>query len=269
MFKSVKVGGRGALDVLVLGQFKSGGASGGGAALDAATKEHDPEGIAQEAAKRSEASGEVGAIAEAFPTGKGGPKRVVLLGLGEKKSLNADTMRAAAASLGRHLAKIKATSVAIELAPAIESAKGDLGEFGKACGESLGILAWDADQFRGSATTKIERQALSLRSSDKTFSAGLEYGLGLGESTNVARTLSETPPNICTPDFIAKEAQKLARQTGMKCTVIKGAKLLEEKLVGIHTVGMASEHKPCLVRLEYTPKSTARGAKPIVIVGKT
>ncbi len=269
MFKSVKVGGRGALDVLVLGQFKSGGSTGGGAALDSTTKQHDAEGLAQAAAKRSEATGETGCIVEAFPTGKGAPKRIVVLGLGEKSGFGVEAARSAAASLGRHLAKIKASSVGIELGGAIDSAKADSGACGRAFGESLGLLSWDADQFRGSATTKTERQALNLRASDKAFSAGMEYGLGLAESTNVARTLSETPPNICTPEFIAKEAQKLARQTGMKCTVTKGSKLMEEKLVGIHTVGDASENKPCLVRLEYTPKSAGRGKKPIVLVGKT
>jgi len=269
MFKSVKVGGRAALDVLVLGQFKSTGSSGGGAALDSTSKEHDAEGLAQAAAKRAEATGETGCIVEAFPTGKGAPKRVVVLGLGDKSKFGPEAARSAGASLGRHLARVKASSVAIELGGAIEAAKADSGSCGRAFGESIGILAWDADQFRGSVTTKTERQALSLRSSDKAFSAGMEYGIGLGESTNVARTLSETPPNICTPEFVAKEAQKLARSTGMKCTVIKGAKLLEEKLIGIHTVGMASDHSPCLVRLEYTPKSAGRGKKPIVLVGKT
>ncbi|MFG0293814.1 MAG: leucyl aminopeptidase family protein [Phycisphaerales bacterium JB050] len=269
MFKSVKVGGRGTLDVLVLGQFKSGGASGGGAALDSTTKQHDAEGLAQAAAKRSVATGEIGAIVEAFPTGKGAPRRIIVLGLGDKGTFGVEAARSAAASLGRHLAKIKASSVGLEVIGAIDSSKADAGACGRAFGESFGLLAWDADQFRGSATTKTERQALSLRCSDKAFSAGMEYGLGLAESANVARTLSETPPNICTPEFVAKEAQKLARQTGMKCTVIKGSKLLDEKLVGIHTVGDASENKPCLVRLEYTPKSTGRGKKPIVLVGKT
>ena len=269
MFKSVKVGGRAALDVLVLGQFKSTGASGGGATLDGATKEHDPEGVAQAAAKRAESNGSVGCVAEAFPTGKGAPKRIVVLGLGDKRSFGPEAARTAAASLGRHLAKVKASSVGVELGGPIAAAKADAGECGRAFGESLGILSWDADQFRGSVTKTADRKALSLRASDKSFSAGMEYGVGLGESTNVARTMSETPPNICTPEFVAKEAQKLARATGMKCTVIRGSKLVEEKLIGIHTVGMASDHTPCLVRLEYTPKSAPRGKKPIVFVGKT
>ena len=74
---------------------------------------------------------------------------------------------------------------------------------------------------------------------------------------------------MATPDFIASEARKMSRQTGMKCTVIKGAKLLDEKLVGIHTVGQASENAPCLVRIEYAPPRVRRGTKPVVLVGKT
>ena len=77
-------------------------------------------------------------------------------------------------------------------------------------------------------------------------------------------------------------ARKLARAHGMKCAVMTGPRLLEERLVGIHTVGQASENRPCLIRLEYQPPGTAaegRGKKtgprrtarqrPVVLIGKT
>ncbi|MEM9374474.1 MAG: M17 family metallopeptidase, partial [Planctomycetota bacterium] len=85
---------------------------------------------------------------------------------------------------------------------------------------------------------------------------------------NIARTLSQTPPNIATPLWIANEAKKMARKAGLKCTVFQGRKLEDEKFTGLMEVGKASENKPCMVRLEYTP---ARGKTkdPIVLVGKT
>jgi leucyl aminopeptidase len=148
-------------------------------------------------------------------------------------------------------------------------ARGDFGGFGTAFGESLALLSWSRAQFKGSASPDEKRSKLTLSYHEKRFGEGLAHGVGLGEAANFARTLSETPPNICTPMWVASEARKLARQSGMKCTVFKGRQLEDKGLVGIRTVGQASENEPCLIRLEYTPERARRGAKPAVLVGKT
>jgi leucyl aminopeptidase len=259
MFKSVRVGGRGASQVLVVGHFKGAKSAEGGGPTEAL----------KEALARGEATGEVGCIVEAFPGGKGGPRRVIVVGLGEKGSLSAETLRAAAGAVGRRLATTRETKATIDLAGACRAAGLDAQRAGCAFGEGLGLIAWTCEQFRGKATDKPAPLALEVRAESKPFAAGLERGLGLAESANITRTLSQTPPNIATTTFMASEARKLARQTGLKCTVVQGAKLDEERLVGIKTVGDASEHKPCLIRLEYTPKGKARSGKPVVLVGKT
>ncbi|MBZ0171868.1 MAG: leucyl aminopeptidase family protein, partial [Phycisphaerales bacterium] len=125
------------------------------------------------------------------------------------------------------------------------------------------------DGLRGSATPKKTLAKLAVRSDDAAFTKGLKKGLGLAEGSNHARRLSQTPPNIATPDWMASEAKAMARKTGLKCTVIKGQRLVDERMEGLINVGKASENKPCLIRLEYTPKRVKRGAKPIVLIGKT
>lgn len=264
MFKSVKVGGRGAAKVLVLGHFE-------GQGLDAEGKKRDAEGVVAAAGKRAEATGSVGSIAEAFPAGtrRGGQERIILVGLGKKDSFHASTLRDVGAAVGRRLAAIKAESVEIDLAGPIKAAKVDAGAAGACFGESVGLLAWNTDAFKGSATSDPKRPALRLTSPHAPFQKGLERGLALAESVNLTRTLSETPPNICNPTWLAGEVRKMARAAGLSCSVIAGKKLLDEKLVGIHTVGDASEHKGCLIRLEYTPSGGASRSKPLVLVGKT
>ena len=264
MFKNVKVGGRGAADVLVLGHFE-------GAALDATTKGRDIGGVAAAAAKRTEATGSLGSIAEAFPAGKAksSPERIVLVGLGKKEDFNAASLRDAGAAVGRRLAAIKASRAEVDLGGPIKAARADAGAAGSAFAESVGLLAWNTDAFKGSATSDPKRPTLSLTSSHAAFTKGMERGLAIAESVNFTRTLSETPPNICNPTWLASEVKKMARATGLKCTVISGKKLLDENLVGIHTVGDASDHKGCLIRLEYTPQRASARSKPVVLVGKT
>lgn len=260
MFQSVSVTTRGEPDITVLGVFND-------KKLDAQTKALDPEHLVADALKRPDASGDCGKITELFPD-RSGHKRVLVLGLGEKKSLSHNTLRAAFAALGRRLATINATGVLVDVLGPLDEAGFDRARAGAMLGESLGLLAWNYDDLRGKATSKPNRQKLGVQAPDDVFLAGVTRGLGIAESTNYARTLSQTPPNIANPTWMAAEAKRLARKTGMTCTVLAGEQLEKERLAGIATVGAASNHKPCLIRLEYKPKR-GRSAKPAVLVGKT
>jgi len=263
MFDSVTLASRGTANVLVLAQFK-------GEKLDANSKKLDPSGAGADASGRAEATGELGSIVQAFPGN--GHERVFIVGLGNKDCFDPARLRTAAGSIARALSKTKAASADIAVHAALsklpKSAKVDLHACGSAMGEGLGIASWNYDILRGSATTPKDRTKLAIHCNDAKFRGGLARGLGLSEGTNIARTLSQTPPNIATPAWIASEAKKMARKTGLKCTVVQGKALETEKLTGLIEVGKASEHKPCMIRLEYTP---ARGKTkdPIVLVGKT
>lgn len=259
MFESVRVSARANPTVLVLGQFK-------GEALDRQSAKRDTDGWIKDCATRPEAGGELGGIAEVSHSS--GFARTILLGLGGKDDLTTDALRHAAGMLGRRLAKIQGGAVEIDLAGAIKGRRIKPEAAGRAFGEGLGLIAFSHDEFRGKATTVPTRPKLTVSSDDAEFAKGLKVGLALAEGANLARMLSNTPPNICSPDFMAQQAKALARATGMKCTVLKGAQLEKERMTGLINVGKASDHTPCLIRLEYAPSGTA-SQKPAVLVGKT
>ncbi|MCB9846006.1 MAG: leucyl aminopeptidase family protein [Phycisphaeraceae bacterium] len=259
MFASISVGGRGRPTVLVLGCFK-------GEGLDRASQAHDSTGAVARAIKRGEATGEVGSIVEAFP--ESGPiRRVIVAGLGPRDALEPGHFRTIAGAVGRRLAQAKEASAQIEFGAASTRCPADA--CGVAFGEGLGLIGWTCDQFRGSGTRVTKRSPLRVSSSERAFESGMRLGAAMAEGSNLARTLSQTPPNIATPAYMAGQARALARRTGMSCRVIEGAQLRREGLIGHIAVGQASENKPCLVRLEYRPRGASRGAKPVVFVGKT
>ncbi len=269
MFQSVSLSARPTRKILVLGCFKN-------ESLDRATAALDKSGAAADAIKRPEVTRDSGTIAEAFPSGRagaggsGGYDRVLILGLGDRAKLTTDTLRNAAGSLGRRLATLKATGADIEIAHALKGAEVPAPAAGSAFGEGLGLIAWNRDHFKGSANNTPVRTALAVHASDASFRNGMDRGLGLAYSANIARNISETPPNICTTTAVADFCQRMARKVGLSCRVIAGAELQREQLTGLAVVGAASEHPPCLVRLEYKPRGGARrNAKPIVLVGKT
>ncbi|MEO1128521.1 MAG: leucyl aminopeptidase family protein [Planctomycetota bacterium] len=267
MFQSITVASPSARtpkrnDAEVVGLFK-------GASLDKTYKAYDADGTLAAAVKRAEATGEVGSIVEAFPEGASMPKRWIVVGLGDKASFTPGKMRNVAAALGKRLAAIKASHVGVDFLGPIGTVKADVNACAEAFGEGLGLLSWSRAEFKGSNTDAPEQTKLTIYHGDKTWGDGMSFGMSLAESANFARTISETPPNICTPAFVAREAQKMARKVGLSCTVIKGKALEDKQLTGIHTVGQASENAPCLVRLEYKPTRVKRGAKAAVLVGKT
>jgi len=263
MFDPIKVGSRSKPKALVVGMFS-------GQSLDAATKALDTDGSIAAATKRSEATGDAGSIVQAYPSK--GYDRVLILGLGDKAGFDIGSLRNAGGAIGRALNAAGINSVEFALSGAMGKLpkKAQVAPFdvGTMLGEGFGLVSWTYDILRGSATTVSKKSSLTITGNHKKFDDGLKRGLGMANGSNIARTLSQTPPNIATPMWIANECKKIARKSGMKCTVFSGKKLEDEKFTGLINVGKASENKPCMIRMEYTPKS-GKSKSPIVFVGKT
>lgn len=256
--------------VLVFGYF---GSKGQNAGLDSATKSAaDKAGVLSAinaGLNRDEATGDAGGVLEVFG-GKAGDLRVLLVGLGSKDAFKVGDLRNAAAAVGRKLASVKASSVHVQLGGAIAATKLDEFDAGNAFGEGMGILGWVCDEFRGTATPNPKRTKLTISADSAVFLDGADRGLVIAESTNFTRTLSQTPPNVATPAYMASVAQKLARKVGLKFSIVEGDALERERFVGLINVGKASENKPCMIRLEYNPGGKAqRSKKPVVLIGKT
>ena len=253
------------------------------------------------AVKRSEFTGAVGNLVETFvaPAGSddsadgklagkdhkkdkkkrdketGAAKRIIVVGLGKASAFRENDLRAAAAAVARRLASTKEATARVHVGATLEETKTrheiDHRQAGRCFGEGLGLLAWNNQQFKGKATDKAKRTALVADVVGKVFRKGVEHGLAICGGVNLARTLSETPPNIATPRFMAEQCKLLAKESGgsIRVTVFEGKDLQTERLTGHESVGKASENKPCMIRMEYTPKKPRKNAKKIVLIGKT
>jgi len=280
MFESIRVvaGKQSPPEVIVLGIFQ-------GEKLDPASLRYDAQNSVQTALGRAEATGEAGRLVEAFvPASKGSTttRRIIIAGLGKKEAFSAGDLRTTAAAVGRRLAQTKEKVISVELTGPLREVKADAMEGGRAFGEGLGLVGWTCDKFKGKGTDAPKRTSLDVQSTDDTLAAGLGYGLALARSTNLARDLSQTPPNVATPMWMAEQAEKLAKELGLGIRIFEGKELEKERFAGLINVGKASENKPCMIRLEYTPgggkpkgsstgKSKKAGARPetAVLIGKT
>lgn len=282
MFESVSMGTKGTVQAITVGVFSDKKLDPSLIALDITLG-----GVIGAALQRNESSGDAGKLIEAYPAKVAGrsdrPNRVIIVGFGKKDVFNLSSLRTAGASVGRRAAANKEERIAVELHGQLQGIKADLSLAGRCFGEGLGLVAWNTDKWKGKGTDSTKRGSLSLRFSSKELERGAMLGLRLAESTNLTRDLSQTPPNIATPSFMADQAKKLAKATGMKYRVWQGADLEKDNLTGLINVGKASENKPCLIRLEYQPASSGKksgskksdskksdaSTKPVVLIGKT
>ncbi len=193
--------------------------------------------------------------------------RYVLIGTGDAGKMTEAKVRAQGAALVRTLSRIQAGAATLHIGKGTFR-KVKVKRFARCLGEGVGLAAFVFDDFK--ATLKKNSKtpdALALGIADKEALAGVQEGLALAESTNFARRLAATPPNVATTTHIAKAAEKLAKECGLSCRIIKGDDLEKHKLTGLINVGKASENPPCLIQLTYEPKAKAKST--VMLVGKT
>ncbi len=196
----------------------------------------------------------------------------ILLGFGKREELTADLLRTIGARLIKRLDRLASKSATLSIPLAASSKSLNQSIAGRGIGEGMTLANWRVDFFAGKATkNKPANPPITIASDNRDFLAGLELGISIGESTNYARHIAATPPNICNPPWVALEAKRLARETGLRCKIINYDQAKKLGMGGIVNVGMGSAAKPCMIILEHKPARIAKSAKGVTLtlVGKT
>lgn len=113
---------------------------------------------------------------------------------------------------------------------------------------------------------KTRIRSLSLvppRGELATYRKAGRVALATAGGARLARDLSNTPPNVATPAWMAAQARKLAASHGMKISVLGPKEMRARGMGGILAVGGGSANTPRLIRLEY-----GSGKFAVSLVGK-
>jgi leucyl aminopeptidase len=98
---------------------------------------------------------------------------------------------------------------------------------------------------------------------------GIARGLAIGESMNFTRDLANEPPNILTPTEMAKRAQAMAKEVGLKIEVLDEARMEKLGMGSLLSVSKGSEEPAKLIVLHYQPDGKpAKGGELLALVGK-
>jgi len=203
-----------------------------------------------------------------------GAKRVLLVGLGEKKKATLDTIRKAAANAAKQSVEIKAETVSLALHRAF-GGRFDLPAMGQACAEGTYFGSYRYDEF----VTESENGRLGLlkvelidSDSAKTnkLKQGLSSGVAIGKAQSYTRTLANRPANVINPARLAAVAKELARDSKrLSCTVFDEKQMAAKGMGGVLAVGSGSQNKPRFIVLKYSPPGRGASTQPTVaLVGK-
>jgi leucyl aminopeptidase len=201
-------------------------------------------------------------------------KRLLLVGLGDDHSLDAEALRSAAGTAVSRSSAKQAEKVVVAV-PAARRVRAP--DAVQALAEGAILSAYRFDQYRSprdDAPGEVTSLTLSLDRANDVRAARprAARGVVLAESQNVARALSNEPANELPPVELARRAQKVAREVGLRVRVFDVAELKRRKMGAILAVGGGSANTPRLAVLEHNaPKSRgAKGRSPatVCLVGK-
>jgi leucyl aminopeptidase len=197
--------------------------------------------------------------------------RVYVVGLGTQEKLNAEIIRESAGAIAKALAKHKISRAAVVLPAGGKIAARDAAE---AVVTGFLLAGFEFQECKGTAHKKDDESTKPLAVSliagadFKTVQAAVHDAQIVCDAQNFCRTIGNRPGNVINPPALAKVASDMARQAGLKCTIMDEKQLAKLGMGGILAVGMGSiVTPPRLIVLEHKP-ARARSGKPLLIVGK-
>src|SRR4030042_643387 len=149
-------------------------------------------GAIEQVIKLGEFKGKEGTSVVVYSNDNIGAKRILLVGLGEKKKATLDTVRKAAANAAKKSVEIKAENLSLALHRAFEG-KSDLAAMGRAMAEGTYLGSYRYDEFvTESENGRLNSLRVEVIDSDSAkitkLNKGLSSGVIIGKAQSYART---------------------------------------------------------------------------------
>jgi len=254
-----------ATSCLIVGVFDDGVLGASAEQLNEATK-----GLLARFVKQGDVSGELGCASVCHAPEGVRAKRLLVAGLGKKSEFNVRNYRRAVASAMDVLRDSKIKDVAVYLT--LEDVPGTNAYYRtRYAVETMGNKLYRFDNLKSEKQRPVMplRQitvAASSRSDATKAATACEHADAIVNGMALARMLGDLPPNICTPSYLAKTAQQLARKHRSLETHVMNA--AEIKRLGMHSflaVARGTVEPAKLIVMKY---KGAKSGAPTVLVGK-
>jgi leucyl aminopeptidase len=196
-------------------------------------------------------------------------ERILLVGCGKPGEFNAQAYRKATGSAMQALQRSGATD-AVSFLAELEASNCDLYQKVRSQVELARSTLYSPDELKSKTDRKHPPRRLTLSvlpTETDTANRALTDGEALAEGVELARKLGDLPGNICTPGYLAEQAQELGKaDKRLKVNVLDAAAMTKLGMGALLSVARGSDEPAKLITLEYRGGKT--GDKPVVLVGK-
>jgi leucyl aminopeptidase len=219
--------------------------------------------------KAGEFKGEQGdtALVRFTPKGNAKASRLLLIGAGDKGDYKATDVAGVSGTATRFLRKRNLKSFA--LLPRCEADATDVAQNAM---QGFVTSQFELDKYKTKDKNEKALDTFVLcidGAKPADLKNGLTRGQIIGESINLTRDLANEPPNVLTPTEMAKRAQAMAKETGLKCEILDEAHMEKMGMGSLLSVSHGSAQPAKLIVLHYTPtKNTGKKGDLLALVGK-
>jgi leucyl aminopeptidase len=203
-----------------------------------------------------------------YPRGAVAPRRLLLVGLGQRDALSAEGIRRAGATAVQEARKLQVAAITVDVYGAVPLAPELTAQ---AFAEGLEMGAYRYWSYRTGLTNEqnfaVERATVFTSSGNEAkVRAGIAVGHIIGRGVTFARDLVNRPGYALTPAVFADKAVSLGQRFGLKVTVLDKSQLTEQGFGGILAVGKGSANDSRFIVIEYG--EAKEGVPTICLVGK-
>jgi leucyl aminopeptidase len=230
------------------------------------------DGLLSKLLKRDEVEGKAGDILSIAHLPDSEIERVILVGLGKKEELTAGTYRKALAAAAKSLKESNTRQAASWL----HEAEVDGREVGWNIRQFIEIMEAALYRFTdlksepANGKPRLTKLQFALARDDQLPEAkrAIKQGESIASAMNLAKNLANLPGNVCTPTYLAEQAEKLAKhhKSKLKVTVLDEKEQEAEGMGAFLSVSKGSREPSQFIVMEYSG-ATAKD-KPYVLVGK-
>jgi len=200
--------------------------------------------------------------------------RCVFLGLGEAEKIDDEALRGFGGRVGRETVRAGVGRVAL-VVPAGPGLAPERSVPLLAEGALLGGYKFDRYKNGGKPGAKKKSANPRLRilytrkvKSLASLRASARRATQIAESQLIARDLSNDPPNVLYPESLAREARRMARAVGLRCSVMTVPELERRGLGAILAVGQGSIRPPRMIVLEHGATARRKKTGTLALIGK-
>ncbi|HET6771045.1 MAG TPA: leucyl aminopeptidase [Actinomycetota bacterium] len=190
----------------------------------------------------------------------------LLVGLGLPAEAGPDKIRRATGKIAARADRYRKVATTLP-----QATKGSWEEGVQAFVEGLLLGSYRFERYKGDSSGDGDRSRLNsvsvlgpARWDKSSAQEAIRRGEIFAEATTWARDMVNTPAQDATPEFLAGEARKMAKDVGLQFKVWTAAELKKGGFGGILGVGQGSENPPRLIELKYQGGS----GPPVALTGK-